>query len=434
MMQKWRIQTGSTDIEVDADGWLDALTAARGSLNLRSEALARLSCAVQRDGSVLARDLVNGTEIRVSSVQLGKPPAFSMPISSFATHQVAEFVTPVLAPQTHVEVPVVVSPQRAPPARAPALDPAPVIAAPVIAVPVIAAPPAFILPPPVAPSPVIATPTPTPPAVVAPAPPAVVAPASVIPPPVIAAPPRTPPAVVAPAPVISPPVMAAAPQPVPAPIVAPAYPPPPPILAPAPVLAPPPPLVMPAPVLPPREPEEAEPVPQTDMSAMMAESLMEMLFLELGELSMAQGVAEASGIALRIVLEHVPAEAGAVLIRTRAGDGLRFRAASGPASRALIDTVIPLGKGIAGQVDHLGIGILIEDVRADIRHNNRVDRSTGFQTRSMLAVPVRADVGANYGCLELINPPRPFTGADFELAARVAASLGVFLHSAYAAS
>lgn len=403
MMQKWRIQTGSTDIEVDADGWLDALTAARGSLNLRSEALARLSCAVQRDGSVLARDLVNGTEIRVSSVQLGKPPAFSMPISSFATHQVAEFVTPVLAPQTHAEVPVVVEPQREPPPRAPA--PAPVIAAP----------PAFIAPPPVAPSPVIAAPPP-PPAVVAPAPPAVVAPA----------------------PAVSPPVIAAAPQPVPAPVVAPAYPPPPPILAPAPVLAPPPPLVMPAPVLPPREQEEAEPppppAPQTDMSAMMAESLMEMLFLELGELSMAQGVAEASGIALRIVLEHVPAEAGAVLIRTRAGDGLRFRAASGPASRALIDTVIPLGKGIAGQVDHLGIGILIEDVRADVRHNNRVDRSTGFQTRSMLAVPVRADVGANYGCLELINPPRPFTGADFELAARVAASLGVFLHSAYAAS
>lgn len=415
MMQKWRIQTGSTDIEVDADGWLDALTAARGSLNLRSEALARLSCAVQRDGSVLARDLVNGTEIRVSSVQLGKPPAFSMPISSFATHQVAEFVTPVLAPQTHVEVPVVVQPQREPP-RAPSVDPA------------IAAPPAFIkpasvAPPPVAPvpvtsSPVIAAPPAPPPAVVAP--PVVVAPAPVVP---------TPPAAVAPA--IQPPVISAAPQP--APVVAP---PPPPILAPAPVVAPPPPLVMPTPVLPSREPVAAEPppAPQTDMNAMMAESLMEMLFLELGELSMAQGVAEASGIALRIVLEHVPAEAGAVLIRTRAGDGLRFRAASGPASRALIDTVIPLGKGIAGQVDHLGIGILIEDVRADIRHNNRVDRSTGFQTRSMLAVPVRADVGANYGCLELINPPRPFTGADFELAARVAASLGVFLHSAYAAS
>ncbi len=358
-MQKWRIQTGSTDVEVEAEGWLDALTAARGSLNLRSEALARLSCAVQRDGSVVARDLVNGTEIRVSSVQLGKPPAFRMPSSSFPNlkYTAPEFVTPVLAPQASVAVEI--TPEPMPPARVP---PPPVVAPHAAPVPVEAPPPVVVAPP----------------------------------------------IVVAPPPIVAPP--------------------PPPIVA-----APPPPVVMPLPPVIAEQPE-AEPVAQTDMSAFMADSMMEMLFLELGELSMAEGVAEASGIALRIVLGHVPAEAGAVLIRTRSGEGLRFRAASGPASRELIDTVIPLGKGIAGQVDHLGIGILIEDVRADIRHNNKIDRSTGFVTRSMLAVPVRADVGATYGCLELINPPRPFTGIDFELAARVAASLGVFLHSAYAAS
>jgi len=203
------------------------------------------------------------------------------------------------------------------------------------------------------------------------------------------------------------------------------------VVAPPPVVvAPPPVVVAPSPVVAPLA-AVPEPVVLADMSAAISDGMMEMLFLELGELSMAEGVAEASGIALRIVLGHVPCEAAAVLIRTRSGDGLRFRAASGPKSRELIDTVIPLGKGIAGQVDHLGIGILIEDVRADVRHNNKVDRSTGFVTRSMLAVPVRADVGATYGCLELINPPRPFNGVDFELAARVAASLGVFLHSAY---
>ena len=108
MMQKWRIQTGSTDVEVEAEGWLDALTAARGSLNLRSEALARLSCAVQRDGSVVARDLVNGTEIRVCSAQLGKPPAFAMPTPSFPNLRSGspEFATPALAPQRQVDVPV----------------------------------------------------------------------------------------------------------------------------------------------------------------------------------------------------------------------------------------------------------------------------------------------------------------------------------------
>ncbi|MFN7145864.1 MAG: GAF domain-containing protein, partial [Myxococcota bacterium] len=145
----------------------------------------------------------------------------------------------------------------------------------------------------------------------------------------------------------------------------------------------------------------------------------------------ARGVAEASGIALRILLDLVPAGAGAVLIRTRAGDGLRFRAASGPAAGRLVDTVIPLERGIAGFVCQLGVGLSVGDARRDRRHDDRVARATGYTTRAMLAVPVRADTGAPYGCVELLNPPAPFTERDFAIATRVAASLGAFLHSVY---
>ncbi|MDP2314519.1 MAG: GAF domain-containing protein, partial [Pseudomonadota bacterium] len=164
----------------------------------------------------------------------------------------------------------------------------------------------------------------------------------------------------------------------------------------------------------------------------LTDDMVEDLFLRLGELSSCEGVAQASAVALRIVLDLVPAGASAVLIRTRSGDGLRFRAASGPAATRLIDSVIPLDRGIAGYVCQLGVGIALEDVHRDRRHDGRLDRSTGFTTRAMLAVPVRADTGAVYGCLELLNPPRPFTEGDFEVAARVAASLGSFLNSVYA--
>lgn len=163
-----------------------------------------------------------------------------------------------------------------------------------------------------------------------------------------------------------------------------------------------------------------------------SDDMVENLFMRLGEISSCQGIAEAAALALRIVLDLVPSDASAVLIRTRSGDGLRFRATSGPAAMQLIDTVIPLGRGIAGHVVQLGVGITIEDVRADYRHDRRLDRSTGFTTRAMLAVPVRADTGAVYGCLELLNPPQPFTDTDFELASRVAASLGSFMNSVYA--
>ncbi len=165
----------------------------------------------------------------------------------------------------------------------------------------------------------------------------------------------------------------------------------------------------------------------------LPDDLVEDLFLRLGEISTATGVAAASGIALRILLDLVPAGAGAVLIRTRAGDGLRFRAASGPAAGRLVDTVIPLERGIAGFVCQFGVALSVADARRDRRHDARVDRATGFTTRGMLAVPVRADSGAIFGCIELLNPPRPYTDQDLEVAGRVAASLGTFLQSVYTA-
>lgn len=186
------------------------------------------------------------------------------------------------------------------------------------------------------------------------------------------------------------------------------------------------------PPLEPDDPTEAVRKVEATHRGALTDDMVEDLFLRLGELSSCVGLAEASAAALRIVLDLVPAGASAVLIRTRAGDGLRFRAASGPAATQLIDTVISLDRGIAGHVVQLGVGIAIEDVRADRRHDRRLDRSTGFTTRAMLAVPVRADTGAVYGCLQLLNPPRPFSEGDFEVAARVAASLGSFLNSVYA--
>ena len=151
---------------------------------------------------------------------------------------------------------------------------------------------------------------------------------------------------------------------------------------------------------------------------------MEELFLRLGEINEAATTKEACSSALRLAGELVTAEAGALLIRTRAGDGLRFRAAFGPAAAALLDTTIPLDRGIAGFVVQIGVGVAIGDAHRDDRHYSRVDKSTGYTTRELLAVPVRAEDGGIYGVLELINPPRPFTSDDLELASRVAVSLG----------
>ncbi len=156
---------------------------------------------------------------------------------------------------------------------------------------------------------------------------------------------------------------------------------------------------------------------------------LEDLFMRLGEVSEAGSANEACAAALRIASELVVADAGAVLIKTSRGDALRFRAALGPAAKTVLDTTIPLDRGIAGFVFQLGVALSIGDAKRDERHYSRVDKQTGYVTRAVLAAPVRADQGGVYGVLELINPPRPFNDDDLELATRVAATLGGYFRA-----
>jgi len=118
-------------------------------------------------------------------------------------------------------------------------------------------------------------------------------------------------------------------------------------------------------------------------------------------------------------------------VRTRAGDAMRFRAALGPAATSVLDTTIPLDRGVAGFCFQLGLALTVADVHGDNRHYVRVDKATGYHTRAILAVPVRADDGGVYGVLELLNPPRAFTDEDLELASRVGATLGAYFQGMY---
>lgn len=171
-------------------------------------------------------------------------------------------------------------------------------------------------------------------------------------------------------------------------------------------------------------PVEVAPSSQADLV-----DRLEDLFLLLAEVSEAPTANAACAFALRIAGELVAAEAGAVLIKTSRGDGLRFRAVLGPASKSLLDTMMPLDRGIAGFAFQLGLALTIDDARRDDRHYSRVDKQTGYVTRAVLAAPVRADQGGVYGVLELMNPPRPFTDDDLELCTRVAATLGEYFRS-----
>jgi HD-GYP domain-containing protein (c-di-GMP phosphodiesterase class II) len=77
---------------------------------------------------------------------------------------------------------------------------------------------------------------------------------------------------------------------------------------------------------------------------------------------------------------------------------------------------VPLGAGIAGAAAAGGAPIRIDDAYADPRFVARVDRETGYRTRSILAVPMRNTRGEVVGVLQALNRrDGPFTAEDEEL-------------------
>ena len=63
---------------------------------------------------------------------------------------------------------------------------------------------------------------------------------------------------------------------------------------------------------------------------------------------------------------------------------------------------LPMGKGIVGEVIKTGTAEFIADVRRDPRYYNQVDADTGFVTRSMIAVPLKAG-DEIVGCIQCLN-------------------------------
>lgn len=107
---------------------------------------------------------------------------------------------------------------------------------------------------------------------------------------------------------------------------------------------------------------------------------------------------------LRKVQEHFKVEAVSVALVEEDSHDLVFRFATGAAADAVIGVRLKPGQGIAGWVAQTGIPLVVPAVQQDTRWYPGVDEKTGFQTRSIVAVPIR--VGSEIlGVLETINPP-----------------------------
>jgi len=96
------------------------------------------------------------------------------------------------------------------------------------------------------------------------------------------------------------------------------------------------------------------------------------------------------------------AEASSLLLLKPETQRLHFHVARGAAEAALRSMTVALGQGIAGVVAQTGEPLLISDAYQDPRFDPSYDQRSGFQTRSMLTVPLKVkDVIT--GVVQVIN-------------------------------
>jgi NtrC-family two-component system sensor histidine kinase KinB len=90
------------------------------------------------------------------------------------------------------------------------------------------------------------------------------------------------------------------------------------------------------------------------------------------------------------------------LLDGEAGD-LVFRVAVGEAADEIVGLRLSLDQGVAGWVVRFGEPLLVPEARADERFYPGVDDTTGFYTRAVLAVPIKAQ-DRTIGVIEMLNP------------------------------
>lgn len=109
---------------------------------------------------------------------------------------------------------------------------------------------------------------------------------------------------------------------------------------------------------------------------------------------------------LNIIMDHAAiiteAESASVMLYDRNTDQLRFVATTTDSPKGLVDIPVPLEGSLAGTILRENRAIVLNDVRSDPRHYRQADSQSGFDTRSLIGVPMRFKEQP-IGVLEAVN-------------------------------
>lgn len=183
-----------------------------------------------------------------------------------------------------------------------------------------------------------------------------------------------------------------------------------------------------------QQPEEPlSPIGRVHLENIDPDELIAMVFEESQELHFGAGDAnEASEFMMDLAMKYVEVEAGSVLLSDINRHELVFSATRGPKAAEIKHFRVPIGMGIVGFCAQEGISLAVSDVNRDPRFYARISQSLGFDTRSILCVPIEVE-GRNFGAIELINKKKnnSWTSSDMNLLIYMANQLGEFLSIRY---
>ena len=125
------------------------------------------------------------------------------------------------------------------------------------------------------------------------------------------------------------------------------------------------------------------------------------------------------------------AEAGSLLLLDETTGELYFDVAHGDKGDAVREIRLRFGEGIAGDVARTGEPIIVNNVQRDPRFFRQADEVSGFTTRNMICVPVKAH-GRFLGVLQAINRKheRSFEQSDLGTFVALAHQVGIAIENA----
>lgn len=151
-----------------------------------------------------------------------------------------------------------------------------------------------------------------------------------------------------------------------------------------------------------------------------------------GRLNMAEDLPRALTQAMFRVVDIFGSNAGSLLMVDEKSAELRFEVMVGEHVAPLRPLRLKIGEGICGWVAQTGEPLLVADVRQEPRFYSDADEITGFETRSVLAVPITA-LGRTVGVIEVINKAdgTPFTPWDQRVLVAIAVLVGDAIERTY---